>query len=84
MEKNYITVSREYMERKIDNISDGIEYFRKLKQDLKSIAYLIDFTEDDVNLLEKVSKLSIEKLEALEDILEDDNNEFYRDDEIEI
>ena len=73
----YINISKDFFDKTLDKGCETYEQQLKLIQNLKGIKTFINLTEEDIELLEKANDLLMEKLEKLEDIIDDKENIFY-------
>lgn len=75
--KEYISISKKFFERLLNNGCDVYEKNLKIIQNLKQIQNFVELTEEESLILENANELLMKKLELIEDIIEDENNTFY-------
>ena len=77
--KKYISVSREALEKRIDKISVTEHELYELRNTLAQVKTLAEFNSEDMKLIDNTCKMLISKMENLENLLDDGNNEFCGD-----
>lgn len=77
MKKNYIQFSKKIFNKVINKTTDTNIKLIEVESYLKSIRSFIDLTDEEMQIIRKCNEILLEKTEKLEEILEDENNEFY-------
>lgn len=77
MSKNYIEFSKKMFDKITDRTADANMKLIGVESYLKSIRSFIDLTDEEIQIIERTNKILLEKTEKLEEILDDENNEFY-------
>ena len=77
MSKNYISISKSYfekVEKEIDNVSMKMS---RVIGSLESIKSNINLTDEEIEILKNARNILVNKLENIEELTEDTNNEFH-------
>jgi len=81
---NYISISKNAINEIVDKSFNTSMKLHENINHLKSIISLSKLTEEEEEILKKANEILIKKIEILEDVLEDENNQFYNIENIEI
>lgn len=77
MEKKYISVSKGFIEKRMNIIFDLEHKMIEAKPYIKQLKNIINITDEEINTLENTIEILGDKIEILENLLEDKNIEFY-------
>lgn len=83
MEKKYISVSKGFIEKRMDIIFYLEHKMIEAKPYIKQLKNIINITDEEINILENTIEILGNKVEILENLLEDKNITFYNSDEAE-
>ena len=75
--KKYISISKDFFEKVLDESIVTFEENMKTTQKLKQIQSIIDLSEEEIKILETANDILMKKIDAIEEVLEDKNNTFY-------
>ena len=77
MEKKYISVSKGFVQKRMNIIFDLKLKMVEVKPYVKQLKAIINITDEEINTLENTIEILGTKVEILENLLEDKNIEFY-------
>lgn len=77
MEKKYISVSKGFVQKRMNIIFDLKLKMVEVKPYIKQLKGIINITDEEINTLENTIEILGDKIEILENLLEDKNIEFY-------
>ena len=77
MEKKYISVSKGFIEKRMNIIFDLEHKMIEAKPYIKQLKNIINITDEEINTLENTIEILGDKIEILENLLEDKNIAFY-------
>lgn len=83
MEKRYISVSKGFIEKRMNIIFNLEHKMIEAKPYIKQLKNIINITDEEINILENTIEILGNKVEILENLLEDKNITFYNSDEAE-
>lgn len=75
--KRYIQISKNYFEGVADNATDTNIKLNQLITSLSSVASFINLTDEEKEALRSACEIINNKVEAIEDLIDDPNNQFY-------
>ena len=81
---NYISISKNAINEIVDKSFNTSMKLHENINYLKSIVSLSKLTEEEEEILKKANEILIKKMEILEDVLEDENNQFYNIDNVDV
>ena len=82
MKEKYICIAKSYFERILDLGCEIAEKENTIIKSLKSIESFISLTDEEVEVLEKANVILINKIDVLEDLIDNKNNIFYNPDKV--
>ena len=77
MEKRYISVSKDFIEKRMNIIFNLEHKMIEVKPYIKQLKNIINITDEEINIIENTIEILDNKVEILENLLEDKNIEFY-------
>lgn len=80
MKGKYICIAKSYFDGVLKLGCEVAEKEIRVIQSLKSIESFINLNDEEIELLEKANDLLINKMDVLEDFIDDENNVFYNSD----
>ena len=83
MSKQYFSVSKNHFEKVAEQCDKTVMTLNKLIPALQSIETTIKMSEEEKDILKKAYEVIVSKLEVIEDLTEDPNNEFFNANNIE-
>lgn len=83
MEKKYISVSKGFVQKRMNIIFDLKLKMVEVKPYIKQLKAIINITDEEINTLENTIEILGDKIEILENLLEDKNIAFYNSNEAE-
>ena len=82
MKEKYICIAKSYFERILDLGCEIAEKENTVIKSLKSIESFISLTDEEMELLEKANNILINKMDVLENLIDNKNNIFYNPDKV--
>ena len=82
MKEKYICIAKSYFERILNLGCEIAEKENTVIKSLKSIESFINLTNEEMELLEKANDILINKIDVLEDLIDNKNNIFYNPDKV--